>query len=142
MRPNRDTQMMTHAFVAAERSTCVRRQVGCVLTREDGHILAIGYNGQYPGALHCNEGNPCPGWEAPSGTNLDGCEAIHAEQNALMLVPDVRQIYSCYSTVAPCMTCTKLLLNTGTKRILFAQDYTHPEAEALWQRAGRFWAKL
>lgn len=142
MRITRDEQMMAHAEVAAKRSTCRRRQVGCVLTREGGHILSIGYNGQYSGAPHCNEGHSCPGWGAKPGTRLDACQAIHAEQNALLLVPDARQIHTCYCTASPCMTCVKLLLNTGCKRIVFKEIYPHPEAGGLWQQAGREWIHM
>lgn len=139
MRPPRLVRMLAHAGIAALGSTCIRRKVGCVLTRRDGHILAIGYNGQYSGAKHCNEGHPCPGYDAPSGLRLDACQAIHAEQNALLLVSDVREIFDCYCTASPCMTCVKLLLNTGCHNIVFNEEYPHPEAGELWRKAGRVW---
>lgn len=72
----------------------------------------------------------CPGSCAPSGTNLDGCEAIHAEQNALLQCAEVQDV----------VTCTKLLLNTGCRRIAFSQPYAHDEAaRTLWVKAGRLW---
>ena len=37
----------------------------------------------------------------------------------------------------PCMTCTKLLLNTSCKRIVYIEDYPHQEAKELWTRNGR-----
>jgi hypothetical protein len=40
----------------------------------------------------------------PSGTGLDVCEAIHAEQNALLQCKDVEQIDTAYVTAMPCMT--------------------------------------
>src|SRR3546814_1170368 len=86
--------------------------------------------------------NACSGAFSPSGTNLDGCEAIHAEQNALLQCKDVREIHTCYCTASPCVTCTKLLLNTGCMRVVFMEEYPHPAARDLWTRAGREWVQL
>ena len=138
------------ANVVATRATCLRRQVGCVLLNSRGHILATGYNGVAAGERHCNEWphpythhpHACPGAGAPSGTNLDGCRAIHAEQNALMQCRDVWEIETCYTTTSPCMTCVKLLLNTNCTRIVFATEYAHIEAKALWVESGREWVQL
>ncbi len=87
-------------------------------------------------------GNACSGAKSPSGTNLDGCQAIHAEQNALLQCRDVYSIYTCYVTTSPCMTCTKLLLNTSCKRIIFKVRYSQTEAEKLWTSAGREWIEI
>lgn len=86
--------------------------------------------------------NACPGAFSPSGTNLDSCEAIHAEQNALLQCRDVREIHTCFCTASPCITCTKLMLSTGCMRIVFLEEYPHPAARALWERAGRVWEQL
>ena len=156
-RPTRDQWGLQLAQITASRSTCLRRSVGCVLVNKRGHILATGYNGVASGAKHCNEitmprtitsfttgyfKNACPGAQSPSGTNLDGCQAIHAEQNALLQCRDVWEIETCYTTTAPCMTCVKLLLNTSCQRIVFAEEYPHTEAAGLWVDAGRVWLQL
>lgn len=140
------------ARVTAMRGTCLRRQVGCVLVDKLGHVLATGYNGVAAGQPHCNEverttnGVPhhphaCPGACAPSGTNLDGCYAIHAEQNAMLQCKDVQAIDTCYCTASPCITCVKLLLNTGCQTIVFEEAYPHGEAKDLWVKAGRGWVQ-
>lgn len=68
-----------------------------------------------------------------SGTALDACEAIHAEQNALLQCRDVFSIETCYVTVSPCVTCVKLLMNTACRRIVFAAPYAHDDASrTLW----------
>lgn len=147
---------MEMAIVTASRSTCLRRAVGCVLLSERGHVLATGYNGVAAGQKHCNEKipysptmkegnctpNACPGAFAVSGTQLDACQAIHAEQNALLQCHDVYQIQDCFVTTSPCVTCVKLLLNTGCRRIVFGDEYPHPEAQLLWEAAGRTWVQL
>jgi dCMP deaminase len=84
----------------------------------------------------------CSGAKAASGTNLDGCQAIHAEQNALLQTRDVYSIHTAYVTASPCMTCTKLLLNTSCQRIVFLEDYPHSASKELWESSDREWTKL
>lgn len=162
MRPTTHDWAMGVAELTAQRSTCARRAVGCVLLNSRNHIIATGYNGVAAGQPHCNEitsadvktftvgatpvnsmvvaehyANACPGALSPSGTNLDGCRAIHAEQNALLQCQDVYKISACYVTTAPCMTCIKLLLNTSCQTIFYREAYAQPEALELWRQAGR-----
>lgn len=130
------------AEVHALRGTCARRQVGAVLTDTHGHIIGSGYNGRQSGAPHCSEGHQCAGANAPSGTALDACEAIHAEQNALMQCKDIHSVYTCYSVASPCIHCVKMLLNTSCQRIVFRTEYPHPASRDLWVNAGRQWVHL
>lgn len=156
-RPTKDQWGLALAAVTATRSTCLRRHVGCVLTDKRGHILSTGYNGVAAGQAHCNEitmpreitsfstgyfKHSCPSASAPSGTNLDGCKAIHAEQNALIQCRDVWAIDTCYVTASPCVTCVKMLLNTSCQRIVFSEEYPHSEARTMWENAGRIWLQL
>lgn len=149
MRPTIDVWALNLALLTAKRSTCLRRQVGCVLLNQRGHVIATGYNGVAAGLPHCNEVGgggdefirpfACKSTRAPSGAQLDGCQAIHAEQNALLQCMDVHQIQTAYVTVSPCMTCTKLLLNTSCRKIIFLEGCPHQEAETLWTSSGRDW---
>ena len=158
---------MCMAQVTAMRATCCRRQVGAVLLNERGHVLSTGVNGVAAGLPHCNEvkmigadykdlggsvsmpqrmvpsfPHACSGASAPSGTNLDACQAIHAEQNALLQCRDVYSIHTCYTTTSPCMTCAKLLLNTSCQWIVFLEEYVNTDARALWETSGRKWERL
>lgn len=194
MRPCRDEWAMELAQVTARRSTCCRRQVGCILLSSRGHVLGTGYNGVAAGLPHCNEEVPdrrlvpgdhardeaslilppnlgvamgrtqnepeepregrreidqkmikpyaCSGASAPSGTNLDACQAIHAEQNALLQCRDIYQIQTIYVTASPCVTCCKLLLNTSCERVVYLEEYPHSTARDLWLAAGRQWEQL
>lgn len=140
MRPSKDEWLLAMARLVATRGTCARRQVGCVLVDARGHVLSTGYNGRPRGLDHCSEGSPCAGAASPSGTDLDLCEAVHAEANALLQCPDVEAIDTCYVTVSPCVGCVKLLLNTSCRRIVAAAPYAaihEAGARGLWQRAGR-----
>jgi dCMP deaminase len=135
-RLSKDEYFTNMAQLVSRRATCARRSVGCVLVSSRGHVLATGYNGPPSGSNHCSD-TPCPGASYPSGSGLERCEAVHAEQNALLQCRDVFQIETAYVTTMPCMTCTKLLLNTSCKRIVFLQDYPQQEAKELWTRNGR-----
>lgn len=159
MRITKDEWAMGLALTTAQRSTCCRRQVGCVMLNEKGHVLCTGYNGVAAGMPHCNHveaegGAPgqsisgseyvhkCPGAFSPSGTNLDACRAIHAEQNALLQCPDVWAIDSIFTTTSPCITCVKLLMNTSCKRIVFVEEYPHADSKDLWIEHGRLWVQM
>lgn len=140
-RPTIEVYFNAMAKLVATRATCPRRQVGCVLVNKRNHVLATGYNGVASGQKHCIEHN-CPGVNLPSGVGLDKCEAIHAEQNALLQCSDVYAIHACYVTVSPCITCIKLLLNTSCQHIFFSEEYVNIDAKKLWTEAGRFWNKV
>jgi dCMP deaminase len=129
------------AYTWSLRGTCARRQVGCLLVDKNFRTLSSGYNGVPSGAQHCID-KPCSGATAPSGTGLDLCQAIHAEQNALLYCPDVRLIDTCYTTASPCMSCVKLLLGTNCRRIVFDEEYPHPDAKTFWEQNNRIWWKL
>lgn len=136
MRPNLDTYFMSMAVLVSSRATCPRRKVGAVLINNRGHVLATGYNGVASGLVHCID-VPCPGANSKSGEGLSKCQALHAEQNALLQCRDVYQIDTLYVTTSPCITCTKLLLNTSCKRIVFLSEYSHNDASELWTSTNR-----
>ena len=138
-RDDPDTYFIKMATLVAGRGTCARRRVGCVLVNHRRHVLATGYNGVAAGLVHCTD-RPCLGASYRSGTGLDKCEAIHAEQNALLQCRDVYSVHTCYTTLSPCMHCLKLLLNTSCERIVFDEEYTHnDDPKRLWISAGRDW---
>jgi len=84
MRPGWDAYFMQLASLAAKRSNCMKRRVGCVLVREK-RVIATGYNGTPRGLKNCNDGGcaRCNGGSA-GGTGLDTCLCLHAEENALL----------------------------------------------------------
>ena len=131
-RPSRDEYFLAMAALVSLRATCRRRRVGCVLVDSHRHVLATGYNGVACGRDHCLD-TPCVGADLPSGTGLDQCEAIHAEQNAMLQCRDTQTIDTAYITVSPCITCVKLLMNTSCKRIVFLENYTQQAARDLWK---------
>lgn len=197
MRPTLDQYLMELATVAAKRTTCIKRAVGCVLADECGRVLAIGYNGVASGQPHCNDEverrlgsvpvnlsvaadngeyylaqlqktfdpggvvrpriepstvpghvtvvgflrpHACKGHNLPSGQ--DSCEAVHAEQNAMLQCRDPDKINTAYVTTSPCKPCVKLLMNTGCRRIVFLEEHTDPWPKEQWEKLGREWYQL
>lgn len=116
----------------SELSTCPRRKVGCVLTNKFGHIIGSGFNGVPKGFRHCTDID-CGGSVYSSGEGLDKCFAVHAEQNALLQCVNIMEIYSCYTTTAMCSHCTKMMLNTSCKRLIYREAYKKSFLN-LWDR--------
>lgn len=114
-RLSKDEYFMDIARTVAKRSTCLDKQVGCVLVNSNGIILSTGYNGAPRGMEHCSI---C----RVEATHLkNSCPAAHAEQNALLYaMPD--DIHACYCTLEPCIMCTRMLMNTACKIVIFGKE--------------------
>lgn len=136
-RPSLDEYFMEIAHVVAKRATCARRKVGCVIVDGNGYILSTGYNGLPKGFPHCID-QPCEGAHCASGTGLELCMSLHAEQNAIARLREPFQAQTLYCTTAPCISCVKLILATSIGRIVFASDYPSSGGE-LFKRAGGIW---
>ena len=137
-RPNKTTYFLAMAKLVSTRGTCARRRVGCILVDKHGLVLATGYNGNGRGQGHCID-TPCEGANYKSGEGLEKCEAIHAEQNAILQCKNTEHIEKAYITLSPCVTCVKLLLNTSCKEIVYLEDYVNKDAERIWKNANRLW---
>jgi len=125
-RPPWDNYFMRIAFLVAERSTCLRRKVGAVIVK-DKRILTTGYNGVPKGLKHCAEvGCLRDKLNIPSGQRQEICRGMHAEQNAIIQAAvfgvsiDGSTIYT---TNFPCITCTKMIINSGIVKIIYADEY-------------------
>ena len=104
--------------LTATRSPCKRLQVGCILIN-DNRIIAQGYNGYLPGAIHEQK-------------LRDGHEmaTVHAEQNAI--ADCAKRGVSCkgataYITHYPCVNCMKILCAAGIREIKYSNDYNNDE---------------
>ncbi|MGE5508776.1 MAG: deoxycytidylate deaminase [Chitinophagales bacterium] len=138
-RPSWDQYFMEIADLVARRSTCLRRQVGAVVVKEK-HILATGYNGAPAGLKHCSEvGCLRERLSVPSGERHELCRAIHAEQNAIVQAAQHGTALkggTIYVTHQPCALCSKILINAGITRIVFAGEYPDPLAREFLEEAG------
>ena len=139
MRPSWDEYFMEITEVVASRSTCLRRKVGAVVVK-DKHILASGYNGAPSGLPHCAEvGCLREKLQIPSGERHELCRGLHAEQNAI-IQSAVHGVSiagaTIYSTTQPCVLCSKMLINSQIKRIVFQGPYPDELSLALLHEAG------
>ncbi|CAG8504756.1 961_t:CDS:2 [Cetraspora pellucida] len=84
LRPSWDTYFMHLSDLAALRSNCMKRRVGCILVK-GFRVIATGYNGTARGLKNCNQGG-CERCNdaVPCGKELDTCLCLHAEENALL----------------------------------------------------------
>lgn len=135
MRPSRDAINLALCKIIAQRSTCIRRKVACILTDKQGHILSTGYNGIPAGMKHCSS-EDCPRLRDRTGESLQSCFAVHAEANALLQCKDIEKIYACYVLASPCQYCICMLLNTPCQKIVYEEAYSL-EALILWDGAKR-----
>jgi dCMP deaminase len=126
MRPSWDEYFMNIAKVVATRSNCMKRKVAAIIVK-DRRVVSTGYNGTPRGARNCNEGG-CPRCNgmAPSGTALDECLCCHGEENAITQAAyhgTSLKGTTLYSTYAPCLLCTKMIINSGIAEVVYNQDY-------------------
>lgn len=126
MRPTWDEYFMEIVELIKERSTCLRRSVGAIIVK-DKRILTTGYNGAPAGCRHCGDvGCLRQELNIPSGQRHELCRASHAEQNAIVQAAmhgvsiDGGTIYV---TNQPCVICSKLIISSGIKRVVFKGEY-------------------
>ncbi|OHB91545.1 MAG: cytidine deaminase [Planctomycetes bacterium RIFCSPHIGHO2_12_FULL_51_37] len=138
-RPSWDEYFLKITREVAQRSTCLRRQVGATLVL-DKRILATGYNGAPKGMVHCTEiGCLRDKLGIPSGERQELCRGLHAEMNALLQAANYGtpiEGATLYSTNHPCVLCAKMLINCGIKRIVAISDYPDWLAKEMLQEAG------
>lgn len=121
-RPSWDDYFIEMAKLAASRSTCPRRRVGCVLVK-DHRLIATGYNGAVRGAPHCDEA----GCLMVRNGDRDSCvRAVHAELNALLQCA-VNGVSSAGATLIvtdfPCVQCAKAIVQAGVAGVVYLSDY-------------------
>lgn len=144
-RPSRQLVLMQSAFLWAQRSTCSRLHVGCVIER-DGRILVQGYNGAPAGLPHCDHGCTCGrpnerGWAHSSDCNSQSpcTRAVHAEQNAISFAARHGvglNGATAWITNQPCMSCAQSLINTGIVQVYFMEAYRLQDGTELLKEAG------
>jgi dCMP deaminase len=126
LRPTWDEYFMNIAKVVATRSNCMKRKVAAIIVK-DRRVISTGYNGTPRGAKNCNEGgcSRCNSM-AESGTALDECLCCHGEENAITQAAyhgTSLKGSTLYTTFAPCLLCTKMIINSGIAEVVYNQEY-------------------
>ena len=126
-----DHNFINIATEIATASKCVSKQVGAVIVK-DGRILSTGYNGTPAGYTNC-----CNFWDGKytkEHHEWSKTYEIHAEMNAIIWA--ARKGISIegatiYVTLEPCSECSKNLIASGIKRIVYKTSYEHTHSEVV-----------
>lgn len=109
-------------------SYCKRKQVGAIIVR-DKMIISDGYNGSPSGFENCCEDEE----------GLTKWYVLHAEANAILKV--ARSTQTCegatlYITLSPCKECSKLIHQSGIKRVVYLEGYKDNSGLEFLEKAG------
>lgn len=133
MRPDKDSYYLKIAEVVATRSTCLHRQYGAVIVKDD-KIVSTGYNGSPRGEVNCCDTFcyrdrftvPIDSDAQEHGSKYGTCVAVHAEQNAIIaasfhdLKDSTLYLASTDSSCipVPCNMCNRIIKNAGIKYLI------------------------
>jgi len=122
-KPSFEHIFMNLATDLAQRSHCVKAQVGAVLAK-DTRIISIGYNGPPAGTHNCDEEWPEHG--CPRDSKGSCSLALHAEENAILYaVKNGANLEGAtlYTTLSPCLPCARLIFSAGIKKVYYDKSY-------------------
>lgn len=134
-RPSKTQYYLEIAAKVSDRSTCLRRQYGAVIVKND-RIIATGYNGAARGRENCCDAGQC--WRLangiPHGEQYEKCQAVHAETNAIISAASENMygatLYLAGFEVledgtrvrikdpAPCEMCERNIINAGIREVI------------------------
>ena len=130
-RISKDEYYLAIAEVVLRRSTCLRRNYGVVIVKND-EIVATGYNGAARGEPNCSDTNMCERemHGVPKGERYELCVAIHAEDNAItsagrskcqgatLYIVGKNAADQSYADPCPCKMCRRKIINAGITRVV------------------------
>ena len=127
MRISKHDYYLGIAEAVSKRSTCIRRQYGAVIVKND-RIISTGYNGSARGLPNCCDVGEC--WreahDIPHGEQYEKCVAVHAEDNAISQAGRetigatlylVGMEHGKQIDAKPCLMCERKIINAGIKEI-------------------------
>lgn len=123
-----DRRYLRMARIWAENSYCQRRQVGAIIVK-DQMIISDGFNGTPAGFENICEDE----------TGATKPYVLHAEANAITKVARSNNSSdgsTLYVTASPCLECSKLIIQSGIKRVVFNELYRITDGIDLLRRAG------
>ncbi len=123
-----DLRYLQMARIWSDNSYCERRKVGALIVK-DRMIISDGYNGTPSGFENiCEDEN-----------NKTKPYVLHAEANAITKVAQSNnssQGATLYATASPCLECSKLIIQSGIKRVVFSDAYRLQDGIDLLKSAG------
>ena len=131
MRKTKHDYYLDIALKVSERSTCLRRQYGAVIVKND-EIISTGYNGSPRGKVNCCDTRECPRANTEHGTNYEICKSVHAEMNAIISAARKDMIDGTLYLAGtengkiieatPCSICERLIKNAGLNEIIRTRE--------------------
>lgn len=133
-RPIKHEYYLGIAEAVAKRSTCLRRQYGAVIVKDD-RIISTGYNGSARGMENCCDKGVC--WreehDIPHGQQYEKCQAVHAEANAIINANPSDMIGATLYLAGfehgipihrpePCEMCYRLIVNARISKVVMHED--------------------
>ena len=122
-----DKRYLKMAQIWAENSYCERKKVGALLVK-DKMIISDGYNGTPAGFENICEDD----------TDTTKPYVLHAEANAITKVAksnNSSENSTLYITTSPCLECSKLIIQSGIRRVVFSEKYRITDGIDLLERA-------
>ena len=122
-----DQRYLRMARIWAENSYCQRRQVGALVVK-DKMIISDGYNGTPSGFENVCEDEH----------NVTKPYVLHAEANAITKLARSNNNSSgatLYVTASPCLECSKLIIQSGIRRVVYGEEYRLSDGIELLRRA-------
>lgn len=131
-RPNVHNYYLNIAKSVSKRSTCIKRQYGCVIVNND-EIVSTGYNGSPRGEINCCDRGKCERLNVPHNSgNYNECCSVHAEMNALIsasrkeMIGGTLYLYGEENgnkiTAEPCPVCKRMIQNSGIKYVIGSKE--------------------
>jgi len=135
-RPSKDEYYLSLALTVSRRGTCLRRQYGAVIVKDD-QIVSTGYAGAPRGVANCNDLGSCLREELdiPAGQRYELCRSVHAEMNAVIHASRERTLgstlYLAGMEVAsgrevahpePCLLCRRVIINAGIAKVVVRDE--------------------
>ena len=131
-RRDKDNSFLDIAQTVAERGTCLRRNFGAIIVKDD-NIVSTGYTGAPRGRKNCCDINFCvrDDLNIPHGERFELCRSVHAEANAIIAAARDEMLQGgmyivcmdaktgdIVSGVTSCAMCKKLIINAGISRVV------------------------
>lgn len=135
-RPSKKEYYLNIAGAIAQRSTCLRRQYGAVIVKDD-RIVSTGYNGSARNEPNCCDSGQC--WREahgiPHGERYELCKAVHAEENAIINANPADMVGATLylagyengkpiRTPQPCMQCKRRIQNAQIAEVVVNSNDT------------------
>ena len=142
MRLTKKEYYLEIAGVVAKRSTCLKRNYGAVIVKDD-RIISTGYNGAPRGRANCMEDiKKCPRMNVAHNTDYSTCRSVHAEANAIIhasyndtqgsvlyLTGWDAQTGKRLPVAEPCPMCKRMIINAQIEKVISWDDENHSVKE-------------